>query len=683
MIRFFGVLLCVLLTVPFAEARTYVPSQLIVKFKNNVASFAQNNFVQETNSQVIQRFQSNGAVLVQFPQGFMEDSDSGLKKMIMKIKARPDVEYVEPNWILHARGQVPNDPRFNDLYALGKSSSRKADIFAQEAWAKTTGSKNVLVAVIDSGVDYNHEDLKQNYWRNPGENGLDSQGKNKANNGIDDDTNGFVDDWGGWDFIKNNNNPMDDNYHGTHCAGTIGARGNNGIGITGVNWEVSLVGLKFLDKEGSGSLANAVLAIEYGIKIGVDVMSNSWGGDEYSDTMAAAIRKANAAGILFVAAAGNNASNNDVSLDYPSAYNIENIISVAATDSEGELASFSNYGPKTVHVAAPGAQILSTFPNNQYSYLDGTSMAAPLVAGAAALIKSRFPQFKAAELKARILAGATRTSALDGKVITGLLNIDNSMNDNQTQPSPVRNITVAESKISSILLQWQPSSGDRQQVYGYAIRRSRTPVNSESDWQQAEPANNLSLNQIGTKVQLLIGSVPINSSGYFSVRAVDRLGNFGTLSESVPYATKRATFIYDNKNNSMAGLSAEGTWGTEVVNGETVISDSPGGSYGYNIDASLTLPPLKISSRDAVLSFKSKFEFEPGYDFGYVELSTDDGQSWKQLAQFNGAQTWTEYTYALESFLDKSASILIRFRVKSDATHSMDGWYLSQISVLN
>lgn len=664
----------------------HVPSQLIIKFKNHGAKISKNNFLQEMGAQVVQQFSSNGAMLVQLPYGLMDKSAAGLKRMIDEISVRPDVEYVEPNWILHARVK-PNDPRYDELYALKKSRSRTADIFAQEAWTKTTGSRDVLVAVIDSGVDYKHQDLAENYWNNPGENGTDANGKNKKNNGIDDDHNGMIDDWGGWNFVKNNNNPMDDNHHGTHCAGTIGAVGDNGVGVVGVNWNVSIVGLKFLDSEGNGTLANGVLAIEYATKLGVHIMSNSWGGDEYSETMAAAIRNASAAGILFVVAAGNNTSNNDVSLDYPSSYNIDNIVSVAAIDSDGELAGFSNYGAKTVHIAAPGAQILSTFPGNDYGVLDGTSMAAPHVAGAAALIKARFPLLKARELKARLLGGTVRTKPLQGKVITGLLNIENALDDDQTPPAALNKVSVLSSGANSINLEWEPSldNGRDKYAYGYELRRSVNPIDSQADWQSAIVVSLAISQQNAGIVQARAENIPMNSSGYFSIRSFDRAGNLSDISNSIPYAAKRVSAVYENKKNSLAGLSIDGSWGLEDVAGMgKVLSDSPGEVSGYDSTTSLTLPPIRIHSNDVVLSFRNKYEFELGFDYGYVEISADNGDTWQQIAQLNGAQNWTEAIYSLSPFLSKSdSSLLVRFRVTSDRTHSMDGWLLSEISVFN
>jgi subtilisin family serine protease len=664
----------------------HVPNQLIVKFKNDSTKSVQRSFLQELNAQVVQQFKSNGAVLIQLPPGSAEKKAGALSLMAKKIRSRPEIEYVEPNWLVHANS-TPNDPLYDQLYALNKTPSRTGDIFAQEAWTKTTGSQDVLVAVIDSGVDYNHQDLADNYWHNPGETGIDSDGKDKSNNGIDDDNNGLIDDWRGWNFVKNNNDPMDDLNHGTHCAGSIGAVGNNGIGAVGVNWNVSIVGLKFLDETGSGTLANAVLAIEYATSVGVHVMSNSWGGDESSETMLAAIRKANDAGILFVVAAGNDSNNNDLGLDYPSSYAVDNIISVAAVDRDGQLASFSNYGPKTVHIAAPGVQILSTFPGNQYEELSGTSMATPYVAGAAALIKSRFPQLKAKEIKTRLLGGATPTPGLQGQVVTGLLNMANSLEDDLTPPTTPQDISVLSATATSLNLEWLSSSdnGRDKSAYGYEVRSSRTPITSEATWESANPAALTLLQRDRLKVQARADIALLNSSGYLAIRAFDRSGNLSDISSSIAFALERVSTLYTNKGDSLKGISIQGTWGIEeVLEHGKVLSDSPGGNYGFRTTTSLTLPPFKITKTDMVLSFNAKYDFELGYDFGYVEVSTDQGSSWKQVAAFNGAQSWTPVSYPLREYLaTDDSTVLLRFRITSDPTTSHDGWYISDISVFN
>jgi subtilisin family serine protease len=333
------------------------------------------------------------------------------------------VDYVEPDFVITGQA-LPNDPSFGQLWGLHNTGQSggvvDADIDAPEAWNVTTGSRNVVIAVIDTGVDYTHRDLAANIWQNPGE---------IPGDGIDNDGNGFIDDVYGWDFVNRDADPMDDEGHGTHVAGTIGAVGNNGSGVTGVAWNVSIMPLKFLDRNGSGTTTGAIAALNYATRMrrdfGVNIVAtnNSWGGGGPSIGLRDAIEAGGRAGILFVAAAGNEANNNDAFASYPASYEIDAIISVAATTRKNELASFSNYGLTRVDIGAPGQQIYSTLPGNSYGSYSGTSMAAPHVAGTVALLASAVPTATAPQIRSAILSSAVPVAALAGKVASGgLLN---------------------------------------------------------------------------------------------------------------------------------------------------------------------------------------------------------------------------------------------------------------------
>lgn len=317
-----------------------------------------------------------------------------------------------PNAVLR-RTATPNDSHYNLQWGLKQANG--IDIKAEPAWDVTKGSNSVVIAVIDSGVDYTHPDLVGNMRVNPGE---------IAGNGIDDDGNGVVDDVYGYNAINNSGNPMDDNGHGTHVAGTIGATSNNGLGVTGVAWNVKMIGVKFLGSNGSGSLFDAIKSVDYVTNLknrGVNIIAsnNSWGGGGFLQPMYDAIMRHRNAGIVFIAAAGNSTNNNDSNPSYPANYGIDSIISVAAVDNQGALASFSNYGATTVHIAAPGVTIASTYPQNRYVYLSGTSMAAPHVAGAVALLASHRPGLTVAQIRQTILSSGTTLPSLAGKVSTG------------------------------------------------------------------------------------------------------------------------------------------------------------------------------------------------------------------------------------------------------------------------
>ncbi len=317
------------------------------------------------------------------------------------IKRDDGVRFAEPDYEVTA-DLLPTDPRYSELWGMQKISMPLA-------WDRDTGSNNVVVGVIDTGVDYNHPELASQMWTNPAE----------TANGLDDDGNGIVDDIYGKDCRNNDGNPMDDNEHGTHVAGTIGAAANNGIGVAGVNWDVSIMALKFLSSSGSGYTSDAIECIDYAISKGADLTSNSWGGGGFSTALSDAINRARAADQLFLAAAGNSGANTDSSPHYPSSYTHANIISVAASTSSDGLASFSNYGATSVDLAAPGVGILSTVPGGGYESWNGTSMATPHVAGAAALLLSEYPGSSYVTLRDKIFENVDPIAAFSGKMVTG------------------------------------------------------------------------------------------------------------------------------------------------------------------------------------------------------------------------------------------------------------------------
>ncbi len=345
------------------------------------------------------------------------------------VRRLSNVDFAEPDYRVTADA-TPNDSSFGSLWGLNNTGqsggTSDADIDAPEAWNTTTGSGTFVVGIIDTGIDYRHPDLAANMWTNPDE---------IAGNGIDDDRNGYVDDRYGYDFANNDADPLDDNGHGTHVAGTIGAVGNNGVGVAGINWRVKLAALKFLDADGSGYTSDAVRALDYAVREGMRVTNNSWGGGGDSAALRSAIQRAQAAGSIFVAAAGNDGRNNDVTVSYPGSYPYDNVVAVAATDRNDRLASFSNYGATSVDLAAPGVSILSTTPNNSYSTYSGTSMATPHVSGAIALLWDRNPTWTYRQVIGQILSTVDPVTTLTGKVASGgRLNIARALGGSGTQP---------------------------------------------------------------------------------------------------------------------------------------------------------------------------------------------------------------------------------------------------------
>jgi len=407
--------------IALSETRSFSRPEVLVKFKSGVSNETIETLTSRLHDRVEDRIENIAGWTA------IDDLDNADPNAIVAEYSRfEEVEYAEPNFEIsldteETEGPLvpifPHDPQFNDQWALANSGQRGgkqgADISATLAWATTTGSEELVVAVLDTGVDYTHEDLMENMWVRPAE--MDP---------YQDSELGTIDDEHGFNAIESAADPMDDNGHGTHCAGIIGAEGENDRGIAGVNWKVKIMPLKFMNAGGFGSTKDAIEAINYVIdrkKAGVNVriISASWGSTQRSRALEDVIRKAYENAILFVAAAGNATTNNDRNPHFPSSYNVPNVISVAALDRHDELAKFSNWGVKSVAIAAPGVDILSTWLGNGYEEKSGTSMATPVVSGVAALVLAEHPKMSVDELKKKLLASTDPIVALKGKIATG------------------------------------------------------------------------------------------------------------------------------------------------------------------------------------------------------------------------------------------------------------------------
>ena len=406
--------------VAIAEARANSRPEVLVKFKSGVSQDAIDALSARFNDQVEDRIENAPGWIA------IDDlDDASPAATVREYLLLPEVEYAEENFEINLTEAVdssivpvfPHDPQFIEQWALQNSGQRggkeDADISAPLAWATTTGSEEVVVAVLDTGVDYNHEDLKPNMWTRPA-----------SMEAYQDADLGSVDDEYGFNAVENASDPMDDNGHGTHCAGIIGAEGENDLGIAGVNWKVRIMPLKFMNAGGSGTTKDAIEAINYAInrkKAGVNVriISASWGSTQRSRALEDVIRKAYEADILFVAAAGNSSVSNDRTPHFPSSYNVPNVVSVAALDRNDQLAKFSNWGAKSVAIGAPGVDILSTWLGNAYEEKSGTSMATPVVAGVAALIVAEHQGMSVDDVRKKLLASTDPIVALKGKTVTG------------------------------------------------------------------------------------------------------------------------------------------------------------------------------------------------------------------------------------------------------------------------
>jgi subtilisin family serine protease len=387
---------------------------LLVRFRAGASPAARGRLRAASGARLSRTFQ-----LVPGLELLRASSRRAALKAFAALSRNPDVRYVTPDLAYHVQ-TVPNDPLFNE-------ETEMPSIGAPQAWSRSTGSSSVIVAVLDTGIDLTHPDLEQNIWTNP-------------HPGED----GFVEDLHGWNFAENNNDPSDAYGHGTHVAGIIGAVGNNGIGVAGENWNVQLMSLKVCNNEGNCFFSAMIKALEYAVQHGAKVANASFGGSgAASPPVEEAIRAAGKAGLLLVAAAGNEASDTDNLPFYPADYELDNVVAVAATSRFHELSSFSNFGPGTVQLGAPGEEILSTLPTSGrlnsstgYGKLSGTSMAAPVVSGAAALLWSLHPTWTPQQIRARLLSSVQANSALLGRVAScGEVNVANATAPSETEPS--------------------------------------------------------------------------------------------------------------------------------------------------------------------------------------------------------------------------------------------------------
>ncbi|WP_372807996.1 S8 family serine peptidase [Pontiella sp.] len=378
-----------------------VADHVLVNLRPGADRAAFEQLVSEFDAQIERSLSDGRTFIVQLQAPSLDAVDEAIGYF---SEAAAAVAYAEPDYVRHISGTVPNDLMYGDLWAMPQIS-------APDAWSITTGSDDIVVAVIDTGMDMDHADLLSNLWANDGE---------IAGDDIDNDGNGYVDDVNGWDFVSTTNGvPEDGHGHGTHCAGTIGAVGNNANQVVGLCWDVSIMPIRCASDDGSMLDADIVEGIYYAADNGAKVISNSYGGEGFSQTTYEAVSHANDLGAIFVAAAGNDSNDNDDTPQYPAGYDLPNVISVAATDSDDNLASFSNYGETSVDLAAPGVDIVSTYLNGETTTMDGTSMACPHVAGALALLVSTDSDMTPSEAKQLLLSSVDDVSALTGKVVSG------------------------------------------------------------------------------------------------------------------------------------------------------------------------------------------------------------------------------------------------------------------------
>ena len=383
--------------------RQYAQGELVVRYAPGASRMARTDARNDLGATGGSGSVLKGLQVLDLPAG------TSVNSAVAQAESLPGVLYAEPNYRV-AINAAPNDPMFGQMWAMGLANSKgvNSGIGTPRVWNLTTGSAGVTVAVVDSGVDGTHPDLAPNMWTNPNE---------TPGNGQDDDGNGLIDDTRGWDWVGKDNDPNDENGHGTHVAGIVGARGNNAAGVAGVNWEVRLMPLRVLDAAGSGWTSDVAEAFAYAGEMGVDVVNASLAGSSLSQVLLDSI--AASPDTLFVVAAGNESADVGIKPSYPCSYPLPNIICVAASSQSNQLSTYSNFGVASVDLAAPGDAILSTWPGGTYNEGWGTSSATPHVAGVAALLGAQHPEASADRIRTAILAGAEPLAAFAGRTVTG------------------------------------------------------------------------------------------------------------------------------------------------------------------------------------------------------------------------------------------------------------------------
>ena len=614
---------------------------------------------------------------------------------ITLLRQDPTVDYAEANMIFSLPenetftpvadsdfqahpARTPNDldKRLWNLHNTGRrNGTAGADIQATSAWEITTGSRKhgPLVAVVDTGIDYKHPELAANMWLNPGE---------IINDGIDNDNNGVIDDVHGYNAVEDSGDPMDDHSHGSHCAGTIAAVGNNGRGIVGVNWEARMMAIKIFDSRGNTDTATILRGLRYAAKMGVDITNNSWGDSRPSE----AIKEGFAAmpSTVHFAAAGNNRNNNDHRNYYPVGHALENMVGVAATDRNDRRPVFSNYGEKTVELAAPGDQILSTVAGG-YGVYSGTSMASPHAAGAAALILTEFPQATPVEVRDRLIYNSDPIPALSSSSQSGgRINAAKSLEIDTEGPAPSSRFVVKTANSKGVTLEWVTSGDDSH---------SGGPPADVELWVSSQPLHLGNLDEaekLETKKPEENGSVvtyhyPTEHSEkdrefHFAMRFVDNVGqrsDLQTARASLPAAKE----FYSTQFGPDDGFQGEEPWARiQEADGNWKWTDSPNGHYRGSEKSSLTSPAISLKGKSQCrLSLSAHYDFWK-LDKAVVEASSD-GQEWSTLGTYHGRRTSTEErNFDLSEF--DGQTVRVRVRMDTDVRYNRDGIYLDSMRIL-
>lgn len=666
----------------------YEPGEVILKYDDQSPSMAE-NIEDKFGVSIVERFDldpdlmgpQGGLVRAKLPHGM------NVEQAVKLLQADESVEFAEPNFRIYLEEPTPaadssmaseqpektqpNDLHYKlwGLHNTGQTRGKRgADIEAKKAWEITVGDRDngPIIAVIDSGVDVAHPDLIQNLWTNPGE---------IPGDGIDNDNNGVVDDVHGYNAFHHNNDLFDGKVHGTHVAGTIGATGNNGIGITGVAQEARLMPIRIFANTGHTNQATVLRALNYADQMGARVTANSWGGIE-SKAMREAYEKSPA---LHIASAGNSGRDNDLKPHFPGSYPIDNMVAVAATDHKDQLGSFSNYGAKSVHLGAPGQDIYSTMPRNRYKSFSGTSMACPHVAGVAGLILTEYPEATNEQVKARLLHGTEPLDTLqDVTVSGGRLNAALALEHDQTSPGLPKRFE-AKATAGRITVEWNETGddGDQGTARHVELRVSGQAIN-QTNFSDTELVSNYVPDQAGTEksIQRDLSLSRLPRTYHFGLKAFDNVGLSSPL-QTAKVTVPAAKVAFEDGPDTPWQTEE---WGRiELPNGKQAWSDSPHGDYGYNDKRALTSPVISLQNHsNSTLKFQSRLALGRG-DYLRVQVKQGD-RGWRNIGLYQGQEDWSEKSLSLARY--DGQDIQLRFLMMSDGATNSDGVSLSDIEIL-
>lgn len=620
------------------------------------------------------RLQGEGELVrVKLPPGVTVEAGLAL------LGEREEVAYAEPNYRFYldepvreksplleapafSEASEPNDLDYRlwGLHNTGRDRGKKgADISAKEAWTEAIGDRKngPIIAIIDSGVDISHPDLVDNLWVNTGE---------IPNDGLDNDGNGVVDDVHGYNAFHNNSDLSDGKVHGTHVAGTIGATGNNGFGITGVAQQARMMTIKIFGDVGHTNEATVLRGMAYADRMGARITANSWGGI-HSKAMEEAYGTSPA---LHIASAGNSGRDTDQEPHFPGSYPIDNMIAVAASDRKDEIGSFSNYGAQAVDLAAPGVDIYSTLPGERYKSFSGTSMACPHVAGVAGLILSKFPDATNEEVKARLLYSSEPLPELASITVSGgRLNAARALQNDECAPAQPEGFQ-AQASSNGVSLSWASLGDDGKLGQARLAKLSRNQANSPAVELQPKPGE-----------AFFEDSFPLSKnerSIEYSLVAVDDVGNVSPTATAKARLPRARVHFLDRPETDWV---IDGTWTVvESKEGARFWTESPDGNYKGRSRSSLTSPFFDLSDATGqVLRFQAELDLARG-DYVKVEARSED-QGWRTLGRLEGVRDKEQLEFSLTKM--KGARSQVRFVFQSDYSHNADGVKLSEIEVLS